>query len=122
MNGSLPQRREPVRHTLLGLLLVNFALAALLVPACTLAVAAMRLQVMSSFEEFQQVGAVSEDRLSAVTRWNELPGTPLQRTEGFLLAETPGFFTRAAFLASVVFLANGVVLVALWRRQIPARP
>jgi preprotein translocase subunit SecG len=110
-----------MKYVPLGLLLVNSAMAVLLVPASALAVAAMRLQVMSSFEELRQVGAVSEERLSAVAGWTELPGTPPQKAERFLLAEAPEFFTRSAWLASAVFLANSVVLFALWRRQTPLR-
>jgi hypothetical protein len=67
-----------------------------------------------------QSGAVSEARLSAIPGWEKLPGTPVQKAEGFLLADACTSFTQAALLASLLLLANGTVLSVLWCRHAPA--
>lgn len=95
----------------------DLLVGALLAPACLLAVGALKFQIMGRFEELRQSGAVCDGRLSAVQGWDDLPGTPLQKAQVFLLADACSFFTRSAVLASLLLLGNGVVLVLWWREH-----
>ncbi|MEI6783012.1 MAG: hypothetical protein WCQ21_19055 [Verrucomicrobiota bacterium] len=105
-----------MKRALLGFAFVSWIAALVMVPLCGLANGALKLRVMSSYNELRVNGVINEDQLPRVG-WDKLLGTDLQKSHEFFLGSATGFYSRIAWFATVILIANGGVLLLAYKNH-----
>jgi hypothetical protein len=99
---------------LLMLALVNWIGALTMVPLHGLANGALKLRVMSYYNQLRVHGAINEEQLAKVG-WEKLPGNELQKAHQYFLGNATNFYTATAWCASALLAVNGVALLLAYR-------
>ena len=106
---------------LIGFALVNWIAALVIIPFYGLASGALKLRVMSSYNQLRENGVINEEKLARVG-WEKLPGTDLQKAHQYFLGSVTSFYTATAWCVSVLLVINGGVFFFAYRTlQRPSR-
>lgn len=101
-------------RVLLTFALVNWIAAVVCIPLCGLLNGALKLRVMSYYNELRVNGAINEEQLAKVG-WEKLPGNEVQKAQEYFLGNATEFYTKIAWCATVLLALNGAVFFVAYR-------
>jgi hypothetical protein len=101
---------------LLAFAVLNWIAAVAVVPIFGFGNGALKLRVMSYYNQLLVNGVINEEHLAKVG-WEKLPGTDLQKAQEYFLGSATSFYARTAWCGSMLLIANGCVFFSAFRNH-----